>query len=491
MAKGLLATQEAEYRRLAERKSAEARHREQKALREAAFAKEARAAAELPAGSFAYEQLSDGIPPVENFVQTPVQNLIQQPQHIGGSTTGLIGGPPPIDKRMTLTKRFPQQVGADSYEHRMGVTQQPGLLVDQSNNAGLVGRPQPMPQPTLSDLPSGITQTDIQRMLNYDRRGKQQMTALPDNSGFRPGQQPTLLNQQQMPGARLPRSLVQSSAAQLIGATPPTLSGKTLQPLPNQARTEPMIGQSMFEDNIIQGTLQNEGGIEEGDNHVANRGIDSRHHDIRTQDQKDNGVSNKQAIMDMSEEDAIALYKDKYWEHPRFDEINDVNVGRKVFDMGVNVGTPKATAMLQESLSDLGYANKDGTPGKRDLTAVVGLGEGMGPRTSMAIDQAIADGKKDDLLRLMSEKLEIHYLGLARDDPNQYGNFLNGWLNRVPYESGNRDIPSAWRVDPFTSDSVQKPLVKDLGMSTQRPVETPTTGVPNAVRQFNNLLGTQ
>jgi hypothetical protein len=113
------------------------------------------AAAAATPPSFAYEQLSDGIPPVENFAPPPAQNLIQQPQHIGGSTTGLIGGPPPIDARMTLTKRFPQQVGADSYEHRMGVTPQPGLLVDQTHNAGLVGRPQPMPQPTLSGQQPG------------------------------------------------------------------------------------------------------------------------------------------------------------------------------------------------------------------------------------------------------------------------------------------------------------------------------------------------
>tara|TARA_R110001606_G_scaffold396253_1_gene570030 strand:+ start:670 stop:1077 length:408 start_codon:yes stop_codon:yes gene_type:complete len=83
------------------------------------------AAAAATPPSFSYEQLSDGIPPVENFAPPPLQNLIQQPQHIGGRTTSFIGGPPPIDKQMTLTKRFPQQVGADSYEHRMGVTQQP------------------------------------------------------------------------------------------------------------------------------------------------------------------------------------------------------------------------------------------------------------------------------------------------------------------------------------------------------------------------------
>ena len=141
------------------------------------------AAAAATPPSFSYEQLSDGIPPVENFAPPPLQNLIQQPQHIGGSTTGLIGGPPPIDKRMTLTKRFPQQVGADSYEHRMGVTQQPGLLVDQNSNAGLVGRPQPMPQPTLSDFQSGMTPDNIQNMLNIERRaGTQQMTAPPNVS---------------------------------------------------------------------------------------------------------------------------------------------------------------------------------------------------------------------------------------------------------------------------------------------------------------------
>ena len=347
------------------------------------------AAAAATPPSFSYEQLSDGIPPVENFAPPPLQNLIQQPQHIGGSTTGLIGGPPPIDKRMTLTKRFPQQVGADSYEHRMGVTQQPGLLVDQTNNAGLVGRPQPMPQPTLSDFQSGMTPDDIQNMLRIDRMGgKRQMTAPPDNSGYIPRQQPTL-----------------SGEKQFAGAAPKT-------------RIAPL----RFEAAIVPGSLANEGGIEEGTNHVANRGIDSRHHDVRTQRQKDNGVSNKQAIRDMSEEDAVALYKDKYWEHPRFDEINDDNIGRKVFDMGINLGTPRATRMLQKSVRELGYTHD---------------GQGMGPGTSRAIDQAIADGKKDDLLRLLSEKQASHYVKLVQDDQDQYGPSMKGWLTRGLYESGN------------------------------------------------------
>ena len=149
MAKGLLATQEAEYRRMAALRSAEASHREKQALREAAFAKE-----ETP---YAYMNFSMG-PPQSGLVQTP-------------------------------------------------------------KNPGLMGRPQYQS----SDLPSGMTPEDIQKMFDYQRQaGTQEITAVPYNVGFRPGQPPTLLNQQQMPGARLPRSLVQSSGSGLMSGRQPT-----------------------------------------------------------------------------------------------------------------------------------------------------------------------------------------------------------------------------------------------------------------------------
>ena len=143
---------------------------------------------------------------------------------------------------------------------------QPGL-VQTPKNPGLMGGPQYQS----SDLPSGMTPEDVQKMLDYQRQaGTQEITAVPYNVGFRPGQQPTLLNQQQMPSAR---SLVQSSDSGLMSgrqptplidsgqgrfnnnipnqfgrsASPPvsiqrqqpTLSGKTLQPLSDYARLEP------------------------------------------------------------------------------------------------------------------------------------------------------------------------------------------------------------------------------------------------------------
>ena len=144
---------------------------------------------------------------------------------------------------------------------------QPGL-VQTPKNPGLMGGPQYQS----SDLPSGMTPLDVQEMLDYQRQaGTQEITAVPYNVGFRPGQQPTLLNQQQMPSAR---SLVQSSGSGLMSGrqpTPlidsgqgmvidnsntnqvsrsvpqlnsmqrqqPTLSGKTIQPLSEYASLEP------------------------------------------------------------------------------------------------------------------------------------------------------------------------------------------------------------------------------------------------------------
>ena len=192
MAKGLLATQEAEYRRMAALRSAEASYREKQALREAAFAKE-----ETP---YAYMNFSMG-PPQPGLVQTP-------------KNPGLMGGP----------------------------------------------------QYQSSDLPSGMTPLDVQEMLDYQRQaGTQEITAVPYNVGFRPGQQPTLLNQQQMPGARLPRSLVQSSAAQLIGATPPTLPGKQQISIPGASpRPE-------FSADMLRGTQPIDSGQGRFNNNIPNQ----------------------------------------------------------------------------------------------------------------------------------------------------------------------------------------------------------------------------
>lgn len=112
------------------------------------------AAAAATPPSFSYEQLSDGIPPVENFAPPPLQNLIQQPQHIGGSTTGLIGGPPPIDARMTLTKQPPQRFGYERHMRGNNSVAHPSIPRQQPTLSGV--QPISVPAPRLLQTPSNV-----------------------------------------------------------------------------------------------------------------------------------------------------------------------------------------------------------------------------------------------------------------------------------------------------------------------------------------------
>ena len=109
MAKGLLATQEAEYRRLAALRSAEASHREQRALREAAFAKE-----ETPD---AHMQFSMGRPYTYGYERKM------------GVKPGLINHSTPQQPRLS------------------GMQQMNGLpqALVQSSHSGLMNIPQPTP----------------------------------------------------------------------------------------------------------------------------------------------------------------------------------------------------------------------------------------------------------------------------------------------------------------------------------------------------------
>ena len=142
MAKGLLATQEAEYRRLAALRSAEASHREQRALREAAFAE--------PETYDAHMQFSMGRPYTYGYERKM------------GVKPGLINHSTPQQPRLS------------------GMQQMNGLpqALVQSSHSGLMNIPQPTP---LVDSGKGMEHSDfLQKVQNYENlRGGQQITASP------------------------------------------------------------------------------------------------------------------------------------------------------------------------------------------------------------------------------------------------------------------------------------------------------------------------
>src|SRR5215467_13679816 len=83
-------------------------------------------------------------------------------------------------------------------------------------------------------------------------------------------------------------------------------------------------------------------------------------------------------IANLTQDDAIEIYKRDYWHKPRIDGLPD-SVSGKVFDMGVNMGPHTAIRIWQECLNDMGADPTLATDG------------GIGPATikaSEAADQA-------------------------------------------------------------------------------------------------------
>ncbi|KDR25971.1 glycoside hydrolase family 108 protein [Caballeronia zhejiangensis] len=78
------------------------------------------------------------------------------------------------------------------------------------------------------------------------------------------------------------------------------------------------------------------------------------------------------AMRDMKRSDAIAIYRQRYWTQPKFDQINaiDARLAFILFDTGVNMGQATGVKYLQRSLNVL---NNEGAL-YPDITADGGIG---------------------------------------------------------------------------------------------------------------------
>lgn len=61
-------------------------------------------------------------------------------------------------------------------------------------------------------------------------------------------------------------------------------------------------------------------------------------------------------IGNMTKEQAAAVYKKRYWDAARLDEVESVHVAMEVFDTGVNMGVGRAVKIAQEATNLLGKA---------------------------------------------------------------------------------------------------------------------------------------
>jgi hypothetical protein len=120
----------------------------------------------------------------------------------------------------------------------------------------------------------------------------------------------------------------------------------------------------------------------------------------------------RDSIRNLTQEQAIEIYRVHWWEKYGFDRIQDQRVATKFFDLAVNLGPQRATRLFQQALKHCGA----------ELAVDGILGEG----TMAAANQAAPECVLAQLRALAAK----HYRSLAAKDP-KYLPYLKGWLERA------------------------------------------------------------
>ncbi len=105
-------------------------------------------------------------------------------------------------------------------------------------------------------------------------------------------------------------------------------------------------------------------------------------------------------------EEVEDIMRSRYWNPAHCDDLGD-KMGVAHFDLAYNAGVGRAIRTLQEALN----VTADGI---------------YGPHT-----KAAAQAAADSLVAPYLEQRKAFYRDLASGNPAKYGEYLDGWLNRV------------------------------------------------------------
>lgn len=159
---------------------------------------------------------------------------------------------------------------------------------------------------------------------------------------------------------------------------------------------------------ILMNTLQHEGGETWDTGGHTNYGVTQ---DTYNNYAKVNQLPNKN-VKDLGFGDVKNVYFTEYFKKPKFDAIPSDKVAGVLFDFGVNAGVGKATKELQKVVG----VKPDGKIGKQTINAV---------------DTYIKKNGEDFLASQLLNARANHYLELVTANPQKYGKYQQGWLNRI------------------------------------------------------------
>ena len=153
---------------------------------------------------------------------------------------------------------------------------------------------------------------------------------------------------------------------------------------------------------IIANVLKNEGGYVNGPTDMGgetNFGISKRSYpDVD--------------IKNLKLDQAKNIYRRDFWDKQQYNNIDNIDIVAKIFDLSVNMGTYKANILLQRALRSVGNkVNEDG---------ILGIG------TLGAINKA----SSTELLAALKSEAAGYYRSIVASKKEQ-SKFLNGWLNRA------------------------------------------------------------
>lgn len=134
------------------------------------------------------------------------------------------------------------------------------------------------------------------------------------------------------------------------------------------------------------------------------------------------------SMKDMTRDSAVVIYALYYWTQPGFDRIDGMaqEIGAKLLDIGVNMGTGVAGRFLQRSLNTLNQQSAlwpdlvvDGACGAMTRAALAAIIKGRGA-------QAVPV-----LVEMITAQQSVRYMEIVEGEPDQE-RFMWGWqLNRV------------------------------------------------------------
>ncbi len=160
---------------------------------------------------------------------------------------------------------------------------------------------------------------------------------------------------------------------------------------------------------LHEGGLSNDKEDRGGD---TNFGISLRYlRDIKI-DVDGDGDIDGQDIRKLTRQEAIFIYKKYWWDKYKYNDISNLDIATKIFDLSVNMGGIEIHKIVQRAL------NVIGSP-----VTIDGI---LGNKTFYAINNS----NSTKLLIAIRGQSKIFYINLIKTHP-KYNGFKEGWLRRV------------------------------------------------------------